>query len=68
VPDWSDLPNVSVLAAPLYLLLIAGEVWWVRRDRTRDGLHPFLMAPGASVLWDTTTPLGSGYDAEGREH
>jgi len=40
--------------------------WAALDEGARDGLRPFLAEPGASVLWDTTTPLGSGYDTEER--
>ena len=38
--------------------------WAALDEGTRNELRPFLTGPGASVLWDATTPLGSGYDTE----
>jgi glutathione S-transferase len=40
--------------------------WAGLDDAAREMLGRFLVEPGAAVLWDTTTPLGSGYDPEGR--
>jgi len=38
--------------------------WSALDEGARDGLRPLLPEPGAAVLWDTTTPLDSGYDPE----
>ena len=38
--------------------------WAALDEGARDGLRPLLPEPGAAVLWDTTTPLDSGYDPE----
>lgn len=39
--------------------------WEGLGEDARGQLRGLLPEPGASVLWDETTPLGSGYDAQG---
>lgn len=42
------------------------HAWSAMGEGARASLRPLLVGPGASVLWDETLPLGSGYDARGR--
>ena len=56
--------NLPVGRYRVWCLEALRREWASLGDTARDGLRPFLVGPGASVLWDTTTPLGSGYDPD----
>ncbi len=60
---YADLPTGRYR---VHCLEVLRRAWAAMDEGTREGLAPLLVGPGASVLWDETTPLGSGYDAEGR--
>ncbi|MEZ4281812.1 MAG: glutathione S-transferase [Myxococcota bacterium] len=49
----------------VHCLEVLRRAWAALGADARERLQPFLAGPGASVLWDETTPLGSGYDPAG---
>ena len=60
---YADLPTSRYR---VWCLETLRREWAALGDHAREGLKPVLFGPGASVLWDSTTPLGSGHDPEGR--
>jgi glutathione S-transferase len=59
-------PRLPVSRYRVWCLEILRREWSALGQEAGASVRPFLPGPAAEVLWDDTTPLGSGYDPEER--